>query len=294
MNAKNSDKRKILIVGNSHSVDAFHFLYDAYLDQNPGKELVSGVVYYSGCAISRHLQFYHNGEKVYRYYKNDNGAYSVTRELDLQTILSDQAWDTVFLQAAKADLDDTLNRAGRRELEEVVNQYVKNPHQFMWHTSWPSPNDETFFSPDYVRQPPQGYKDRLIQLYGFDPITQFTVLTDKAKAHILTDPVYSKAVCTGSAIMNAHVTQGIPQLEIWRDYTHLNDFGQLIAAYAMVVQLTEKKVEKVGIDTVPAAFRHQMYRHLGDLTVTEEMKEIIKIAANHSLDAPWLVPQGKK
>lgn len=286
----NSDCRKILMVGNSHSVDAFHFLCDAYKDQTGGKKIVTGVIYYSGCPISKHVVFYHNQAAVYRYYKNANGEYSVTKELRMEEILADQEWDTVFLQAAKSDLDDTLNESGRRELESIVNRHVKNPHEFMWHTSWPSPNDEIFFSPDYVRQPPAGYKENLIRLYGFHPIRQFTVLTDKAKQHILNDSVYTKAVCTGSAVMNAHVTQKRPQTDLWRDYTHLNDFGRLIVAYAMVAQLTGRKIQTVGIDSVPQNFRHAQYQHLGDMEVTQEMKQIIIEAANHSLEHPWLVP----
>lgn len=282
--------RKILIIGNSHSVDAFHFLCDAYKEQNPGKSIVTGIVYYSGCSITRHIEFYENQQSVYRYYKNFNGEYSEIDGVEMKTILTDQEWDTVFLQAAKADLDDTLNRPGRRRLETIADQHIQNPHNFMWHTSWPCPNDETFFSPDYVRQPPKGYKENLIRLYGFDPVTQFTLLTDKAKQHILTDDTYCKAVCTGSAVMNAYITQRCPQTALWRDYTHLNDFGRLIVAYAMVAQLTGKPIEKIGIDTVPAAFRHKQYTHLGDMAVTEEMKSIIIKAANHSLEHPWEVP----
>ena len=282
--------RKILIIGNSHSVDAFHHLCGAFKDQNPGMKVVTGVVYYSGCSITQHVEFHRTNQAVYDYYKNDDGDYSVTRGVTIRSILSDEAWDTVFLQAAKSDLDEDLNRAGRRALEAITRQFVPAPFRFMWHTSWPSPNDETFFSPDYVRKVPAGYKERLVALYGFNPRNQFTVLTDQAKKYILPDKTYCKAVCTGAAVMNAHFTQQVPQLEIWRDYTHLNDFGQLMVAYAMTAQLMEKPVEKVGIDLVPQDFRHKQYRHLGDMEVTPRMKEIIITAANEALKNPWLVP----
>lgn len=281
------DARKILIIGNSHSVDAFHFLCDAYKDCNPNENIITGIAYFSGCSITQHIEFYKNQQKVYRYYKNNNGKYSETNEVDLKTIITDEEWDDVFLQAAKADLDDTLNLSGRRELESIVDSLVKTSHRFMWHTSWPSPNDETFFSPDYVRQPPNGYKENLIRLYGFNPVTQFSVLTTKAKEHILTDSVYSGAVCTGSAVMHAYLKQNCAQLDIWRDYTHLNDFGQLIVAYAYVAQLTKKPVTRVGINMVPQSFRHKQYSHLGDMQVTEQMKEIIIKAANYSLEHPF-------
>lgn len=283
--------KRILIIGNSHSVDAFDLLYQAYNDVYPDKKVALGIAYYSGCSITKHIDFYKNDTHLYRYYKNTDGEWDISdKNRNLTSVLTDMEWDIVFLQAAKSDIDDTLNESGRRKLEGIVNAHVKNPHEFMWHTSWPSPNDERFFADDAPKKVPDGYKDNLIRLYGFDPINQFTVLTDAAKKHILKDKTYTKAVCTGAAVMNAHITQGCPQIRIWRDYTHLNDFGHMIVAYAMLVQLTGKPIDKIGIDVIPQKLRHKQFEHLGDMQVTDEMKQIIVTAANHSLKDPWSVP----
>lgn len=285
-----ANQSKILIIGNSHSVDAFWQLSNALRDLIPGMEPVLGVVYYSGCSITRHIQFGTEKEPAYRYYKNVAAQWDIREGYTLDTMLRDEAWDIIFLQAAKSDLDDTLNREGRRALEAFVNERVRTPHQFLWHTSWPSPNDETFFSPTYVRQPPAGYKERLTDLYGFNPINQFTILTSKAKEHILTDETYPLAVCTGAGIMHAHFVLGVPQTGLWRDYTHQNDFGRLVAAYTMAAQLAGKPVEQVSVDAVPVSMRHKQYQALGNLTVTDEMKQIIIRAANYALQDPWTVP----
>lgn len=283
--------QKILIIGNSHSVDAFALLNEVFRSQQPEKDYILGIIYYSGCSITQHINFYRNNEAKVHYYKHDGNDWTITKEFYTKDILADEKWDTVFLQAAKADLDDTLNQSGRRELEAIVCEELGYRPQFMWHTSWPSPNDEIFFAPDAPKKVPEGYKDRLIALYGFNPVNQFTLLTDKAKAHILQDEVYAKAICTGAAIMNAHITQGRSQREIWRDYTHLNDFGRLIVAHAMYVQLTGEPLTEIKIDLVPAHKRWKLYVELGDLVVTDEMKEIILKAANHSLADPWPVPE---
>ncbi len=287
-----TEQTRILIIGNSHSVDAFWLLSQALRDLLPGIEPVLGVAYYSGCSIDRHIQFGTGNEPAYRYYKNTDGQWDIREQFTLDTVLQDEPWDIVFLQAAKSDLDDTLNRAGRRTLENFVNERVQTPHQFFWHTSWPSPNDEYFFSPEHKPQPPAGYKERLINLYGFNPINQFAVLTSKAKEHILTDETYLMAVCTGAAILNAHLTQGRPQTQIWRDYTHLNDFGRLIAAYAMAAQLTGRTVERITMDVLPAPMRQERFRELGDLTITQDMKQTVIQAANYALHDPWSVPKG--
>jgi len=280
---------KILIIGNSHSVDAFHYLFDAFSDQMPQEPVTLGILYYSGCSIDKHIDFHKNDLPGCDYYKNTNGRWTIEKHTArLATVLADEPWDNVFLQAAKSDLDDTLNLDGRRELEAIVNKHLQTPHTISWHTSWPSPNDMYFFAPG--RFVPNGYRERLERLYGFNPVNQFTVLTTKAKAHILPDPTYTWKVCTGAAVMNAHITQGLPQTDIWRDYTHLNDFGRLIVAYALFAQLTGKTVEHIDINSIPADKRHKNFVDLGDLIVTDKMKAIIITAANHALADPWTVP----
>lgn len=281
--------KKILIIGNSHSVDAFHLLNEVFRTQQPEEEYILGVDYYSGCSITRHIGFYRTNEAVpgLDYYKNVRGKWTITRDVSEKSILADEAWDTVFLQAAKSDLDDTLNCAGRRELEGIVCAETPAAPAFMWHTSWPSPNEEYFFSPEAAKLAPAGYKERLINMFGFDPVNQMNVLMQKAKDHILPDGTYAKAVCTGAGVIHAYLSEGCAQRQIWRDYTHLNDFGRLIVAHTLYVQLTGKPLDAVRIDTVPAELRHEMFRKLGDLAVTEEMKGIILRSANAALADPW-------
>ncbi len=281
---------RLLIIGNSHSIDAFYLLQKAFQDQMPEQELVLGVVYYGGCSISLHVMFAQHEKDAYTYLRNTDGQWENLENRTLKSIIEDQPWDMVMLQAAKTDMDDTLNEPGRRELEGFVEQYLQKPCRYWWHTSWPSPNDEIFFSPAYVSQAPEGYKENLMELYGFDPVNQFAVLTDVAKTHILTDDHYAGAVCTGAAIMYAHTVLGVDQLELWRDYTHLSDLGRLTVAYSMYAQLTGNPIQQVGIDTIPVEFRAFQYQYLGDMAVTEQIKDIVRQAANHSLEDPWNVP----
>ena len=281
---------RVLIIGNSHSIDAFYMLQQVFADQLPEQKVTLGVVHYGGCSISKHVLFAQHDEAVYTYLRDIDGRREVFEYQTMRAILHDQPWDKVIFQAAKTDMDDTLNRSGRRELEKYVSEQLGKPYEKWWHTSWPSPNEEIFFSPAYVSIAPEGYKENLMALYGFDPSNQLAVLTDMAKTHILPDENYTGAVCTGAAIMYAHNVLERPQLELWRDYTHLSDLGRLIAAYSMYAQLTGNAVAQVGIDTIPMETRSLQYQHLGDMTVTQQMKEIIIEAANHALSDPWSVP----
>ena len=281
---------KILIIGNSHSTDAFQLLAEAFRDQLPHQDVVMASLYYAGCSIIQHNQHIEENAPVYRYTINKNGVQEVTYNVTINYGLHHQDWDIIMLQAAKGDRHQSLNLAGRRKLEKYVDANMATPYAFAWHTSWPSPNDEIFFSPDWVRQPPADYKDILIALYGFDTVNQAKILTQQTVDYILPDNTYKYKINTGAAIMQAHLVQKIPQVELWRDYTHLHDFGRLIVAYAMYAQLTGNKITSIGMDTVPVEKRHDQFKHLGDLQITEKMKQAIMEAANYSLENPWIIP----
>lgn len=290
-NVQQGVQQNILIVGNSHSVDAFWLLYQAYMDQHPDTDLCVGILHYGGGSIDEHIKFATEKDDVIRYYRNDSGKWKIQYGVTTEYVLKDQPWNIVLMQPAKEDLaDETLNKDGRHQLAEIIDSYVTAPHKLMWHISWPSPNDETFFSPDYIRQPPQGYKDKLTRLYGFNPVNQFSLMLSQTKKNILTDPLYDDAVCSGAAIMHALLVQEYAQLDLWRDYTHLSDYGRLMVGYALVAQFTDTPVESVGIDLITVGWRHKQNADQGELIITDEMKQGIIKAAAYAMATPWEMP----
>lgn len=85
---------------------------------------------------------------------------------------------------------------------------------------------------------------------------------------------------------------------LYRDYTHLSDFGRLIAAYtwygAIMEEVTGENVtiENVGIDTISSTLHHKnsVYPAAdanGVYTVTPQMKTDIMAAANWALEHPF-------
>ena len=66
---------KILIIGNSHSNDAFWHLSRVFADQMPEQEVVLGIMYYSGCPIDKHIQFHVEQQPVYDYHRNIGGTW---------------------------------------------------------------------------------------------------------------------------------------------------------------------------------------------------------------------------
>ncbi|MBR3838053.1 MAG: DUF4886 domain-containing protein [Clostridia bacterium] len=283
---------KFLILGNSHSNDVCHHLSRVFNAQGYEQPYTIGFLYYSGCLIRQHVDFSAQNQSVYDYYRsNGDGTNTRKRGYTMQGALEDQDWDMIFLQPGKRDMQaEKLNLEARRSLEEYVNAHVPSEHVFAWHTSWPNPNDEKFFSDDWWRKPPKTIKSFLVEAYGHDPFVQFGVYTNTAKENILPDPTYTKHICTGAAIFYAAHVLKIPQDRIYRDYTHLSDFGRIMASYTFYAQFTGKPIEEVKLDMLPAQYRQAHYVPEGDLILDAEMKEIIKTCANYALEYPWEVP----
>ena len=289
------DAQHILIIGNSHSIDAVQLLYDVLVAHEPDKKFVVGYLYYSGCAIWQHVNFYENKEAVYRYARNSDGFWNAQEQVPLETGLVDQPWDIVFLQGAKSDRDrEGYNLAGRMKLEEIVRKHVPNPDfELAWHGSWANPDDEALFGDDWpVRAPPAGYKDDLLRRYGkLDSVVQYQEYVNSYAQYIKDDESYGKRISTGTSIMYAVLTLGIDQKEIYRDYTHLNDYARLMAAYAFYVQYTGKPITEVKVTNVPKRLRWSYYQPWGDLEITEEMQKTIIECANYSLEHAWEMPE---
>ena len=281
---------KIMIVGNSHSNDTFWLLQKVFADQMPDQEVMLGVMYYSGCSVSRHVKFATENKNVYRYYSNIDGVWNTTEDATMDTGLCDQAWDVVVFQGGSGDAANEYNLTGRRALEQIVKERVAQPYKMMWQITWPSPDDPTFYSAEYPVQPPAGWVENLQNNYDHDTFKQFAVMIDKAKSYLVEDETYEKVISSGAGVMYAHAALDIPQTALWRDYTHLSDFGRLIAAYSFYAQFTGNAVSEINIDVIPSALRQKRFRAEGDLIITEEMKNVIIAAANHALEEPWTTP----
>ena len=271
---------KILILGSSRSVNAFHFIDHAFKDQMPDQKLVLGVMYYSGCSMSMHVEFIQTNQNVYRYYYNDNGRWSITSDRFMDDGLCDQAWDVIVLQAGSGDLDNRMNETCRNFLKEYVDSKVTTPHQLWWHSTWFNSTDPTLFDSSKTKLNPL-----TIDQYG-----QLTDSNTAAKKYVLDDPMFSGHVTSGTPMMYALKIKEVPEVELYRDHTHLSDYGCLLVAYAWYAQYTGNPVTQIHLDSIPANERQSHYQHLGPMLVTEEMKQVIIDTVQYTLDNPWAVP----
>jgi hypothetical protein len=269
-----------MILGSSRSVNTFHMLYEVFKDQMPEQELVLGVMYYSGCSMSMHVNFIKERKNVYDYYRNDSGRWDVISQCSMEAGLKDQNWDVILLQAGSGDLENRVNEDARNFLKTYVDENVKHPHELWWHTTWFNSTDPALYDPSKTK---------------IDPVTvdQFKQLSDSnnaVKEYVLDDPMFAGHISSGTPVMYALKELGVPEADLFRDHTHLYDFGCLLVGYSFYAQFTGNPVTQIHLESIPQYLRHSQTSYLGDLQVTEEMKQIIIKTVDYTLKAPWSVP----
>ena len=116
----------ILIIGNSHTIDSMQLLYEVFSAHQPDKQFVFGYLYYDGCAVTKHVEFYEGKQEVYLYGCNTDGNWERKKPVRMEVALSDQPWDIVFIQPNRTDiLDETGVLEARRKLEAAIDAYFE-------------------------------------------------------------------------------------------------------------------------------------------------------------------------
>ena len=271
---------KIMILGSSRSCNTFQLLYEAFKDQMPEQKLVLGIMYYSGCSMSMHTKFIQQNQFVYSYYCNDDGHWEITKDVHMDTGLTAHNWDVIVLQAGSGDTEDRMNETCRNFLKEYIDSKVQHPHQLWWHSTWFNSTDPQLYVNANTSLKPE----------DIDQYAQLTQTNTAAKEYVLDDPMFAGHVTSGTPMMYALKVLEVPEVDLYRDHTHLSDFGCLLVAFAWYAQYTGNPVTEIHLDTIPVHLRHKNFKHLGDLTVTDEMKQIIINTVQYTLDNPWAIP----
>lgn len=214
---------KVLLVGNSHSLDTFHLLYDVIEAEgipqnNPygAKSVELGVLYYGGCRMSKHAEHAKGDVAAYDYYRvgpSTNGEWVKTPSTTMKTGLQAEKWDIVVLQ--EMSMEQGIFEAGYTSNATTSTQYVCNyikrtlgyTPEFRWNQVWSNPTipdccDEENYTTDaqyktkwiYKLQTPAygGYLDgyyswenRAMSFYGNDPQQQHILMTEYLQDHII-------------------------------------------------------------------------------------------------------------
>ena len=134
------DTINILMIGNS-------FCY-YYADELVGMAAANGIklrvsnVYYSGCSLTQHYNWWKNGESNYTFITHDEKGRTEQKGTNLEYCLKQGNWDMISLQSGSGD---TTNKSVEQALEDSkairaeLWEYIKARFpmaKYYWHHTW--------------------------------------------------------------------------------------------------------------------------------------------------------------
>ena len=284
---------RVLTIGNSHTNDTTNLLYEVFHAEMPEQKVMIGNMYYSGCPMDKHVAFAKANSAEYEYMKNDSGFWNNTEGTTLSYALKEQAWDVVILHEmnTKSGLESSYSTNYTQQLIDYVKDNTYYDPTFLYHLPWANPVDETFFGPTYDPQPPASWVTNYQANYNMNYDYMLEQVIKMLKTYIEPMEDISGFIPGGIAQHYANVALDQADTDLFRDYTHLSDFGRLLNSYVWFCTITGKtEITEVNVDVIPADMRHRRAKVLGDLEITDEMKQVIIQAVNYALANPWEVP----
>lgn len=300
---------KILTIGNSHSLDATNLLYEVFQKEAPDKEVVLGTLYYSGCNMHQHAKFISENQSVYQYYKNADGNWTVLNSATVEYALKDEQWDIVVMQQMNHRVGmegDYVASDFKTVIDHIyANQKVKPTLAF--HMTWTNPDDYAMYLDDNapLKNPdPADWRKTHQNNFGnaegkYDQGLQYQEIVKNVQKYLvdstefLGENYYEFIIPVATAIEYAQDVQERPQTQLYRDYTHLNDYGRLIAAYLWYARIMGlSAIEQVHVSAIPAALHHRSseYPMIPDYAIDEEMKADLMECVNWALTHPYELP----
>ena len=281
---------RVLTIGNSHTNDTTNLLQMVFAAEMPEQKVLIGNMYYSGCPMDKHVAFAKANSPEYEYMKNDSGTWNNTEGTTLSYALREQAWDVVILHEmnTKAGQEGTYSVNYTQQLIDYVKENTYFEPTFIYHMPWANPVDETFFGLTYDPQPPGSWVTNYQATYNMNYDTMFEKLLYMTQTYVVPIEAISATIPCGTALHYANNALDQTDIDLFRDYTHLSDYGRLLASYVWYCTITGKtEITEVNVDVIPAGMRHRRAKVLGDLEITEDMKQVIIKSVNYALANPW-------
>lgn len=227
IDSDDSRPRKVLIIGNSYSVDTFTYLHDICV--SAGVNVVVGVAHDSGGSLSDAMSKINNSQTIHSYYKwtNQNG-YTRTASPLYSVAITDEDWDIViFQQMSFESRDYSTFQPHLTNLKEYVEGIATNPNvrfgiNAIWERSTTAPS--------------VGDKETQLNFF-YDIVANYRQAMIDSNIEIL--------IPTGTAIQNARENEYLSEVgyELTRDGAHLDEpVGRYIAAMTVFETLFDKSL----------------------------------------------------
>ena len=289
---------KVLMIGQSHAQDAIWFLYRVMKAEMPDREFVVANIY-QPIDMNDHVQNIKNDAAVYDYTVFSDGEANKIENYRMSIALKQEQWDLViFNEATWPQIQDTNHTDGDIQfVTDYIRQNVPPTCQLAYNATWSHPVSKIVYGEGRA-DAPDGFRTKYEQLFGGNKVKHFEQVCYVIKTYVETDPDYDFVFHSGTAIQYAAETHGVPdgdperKYEVYRDYTHLSDFGRLIVAYQIYAQIFGlEELTEVNVDLIPANLRATFReKPLGDIEITQEYKDAIIASVNFALKHPNEAP----
>lgn len=293
---------KILNISNSHGQDAVWLIPSVLKAEQPDLEFVVAELYMS-YELVKHIEAAKNDSPDYWYQLNSGDGWTTTKDISIKYALQDQSWDIVMFNESSRHLgQESIMEQGRVDwFAEYILDNLDYEPALLYNMTWANPTDENFYT-DASRQPaPDTFKNSYTLQYGFSRVNHYNKLVEMTQKYILDLPYFDEIIFDATPIEYAYQVMGVPEYDenqvydLYRDYTHISDFGRLIVAYNWycqwfdIAELTEVNVDTIRWeDRAPWGNRHIK---LGDLPLTAQHKNVIMESVNYSLENPLTFPE---
>lgn len=288
---------KVLTLGHSLAVNSTRML-NLVAHAEGYEEMVIGTLYYSGCPLSKHVQFMNSNSAEYKLFLSStttaNEAPKEVKNVTMLQAIEYDYWDIIVMQGGTFELaeSETFTSGAIQLIQKYVNEHKKNPNAvFMWHLPWA-------FSTDIDLQRSKSDDDNnnsFMQAYkAFDNDRRklFAAFAKNVNDYILPDETFVKLIPSGAAVENA-ISSYMTEKDILCDYAHATDLGRLIAAYTWYCVLTGvDKLEEIKLDAIPRAFVATSVV-TGDRVLTEDDKALILESVNNALANPLQITESQ-
>ena len=310
---------KVLVIGNSHGLDATNLLYEVFKDQGYSEnKLVLGALYYPGCSMYYHGDYMTNGSAVYDYYENDgtneDGSWNITNATTADTALNAHEWDVIILQQMNhmAGNDDYMKAEQFKTVINYVKARQSGVPKFGWHMVWTNPDGAAYTTKDnalsHSGTGTNDNEDTWLQNHidwypgadgKFSQAVMYQKIVEVASNKIendeafLGEDVFDFVIPSATAIQYAQDQLGYTQAQMYRDYTHMSDYGRLMVSYlwyAKIMGLGE--ISNVGIAAIPEVLHetgstYPVETAESGYVIDEDMQTAILNAVNHALKNPY-------
>ena len=317
---------KVLVLGNSHGLDATNLLYEVFYQERLAgrhdQDVLIAALYYSGCSVNQHYDFLQNNQKVYTYHKNSgtkaDRSWTVVEATCLDA-LRDEQWDVILMQQMNTTAAD--ERYYKAQHWKYVADYLQNNQDNLptlgFHVTWANPDDYALYlnddAPYRIGSKPDVWREKHETLWAgadgkYDQDVMYAEIMRLTQKYLvdstdwLGNDYFDERYIMGSAtaVHYAQNIRGRDHEDIYRDYTHMNDYGRLICAYQWYAQLMGlEELTDVNTNVIPKILKHPNSKYPsatdanGNYIVDDGMKADLIASVNWTLKHPFCLSESE-